>query len=126
MIQNESIVIIADNSWAKRGKVIRILKGSNAKSAGIGDKVVIAIKDASSTSSVKKGSVSWAVIVRTRKEVWRADGTYVRFADNAVVVVAKDQKGDIKPVWKRIFGPVARELREKWFKEIATMAEEVV
>ncbi len=92
MIQNESQVIITDNTGAKKGKVIRILKGSNAKSAGIGDTVVIAIKEASSTATSKKGSVSWAVIVRTKKEIGRNDGTYIRFSDNAVVLVAKDQK----------------------------------
>lgn len=126
MIQNESKVIITDNSGAKKGKVIRILKGSNAKSATIGDRVVIAIKEASSTSAVEKGWVSWAVIVRTKKEISRPDGTYIRFSDNAVVLVAKDQKWEIKPVGKRVFWPVAKELRDKGFKDIASQAEEVI
>jgi large subunit ribosomal protein L14 len=113
MIQNESVVIVADNTGAKKAKVIRILKGSNARSATVGDLVVVAIKSASSTSSVPKGKVSWAVIVRTKKELARPDGTYIRFADNAVVLVAKDQKDEVKSVGKRVFGPVAKELREK-------------
>lgn len=126
MLQTESQVIIADNSGAKIGQIIRILKGSNAKKATIGDKVVIAIKDVASTSSFKKGDVSWALIVRTRKEIRRSDGTYVRFADNAVALIEKDPKGEIKAVGKRIFGPVAKELRDKGYKHIATLAEEVI
>lgn len=126
MIQNESSVIVTDNTGAKRAKVIRILKGSHARSATVGDRVVVAIQEATSTASVPKGKVSWAVIVRTKKEIARPDGTYIRFADNAVVLVAQDQKGEIKPVGKRVFGPVAKELRDKGYRDIATMAEEVI
>ena len=122
MIQQESRVIIADNSWGRTWKVIRVLKGSWSKVASVGDKVVIAIKTSSSTGTIDKGSVQWAVVVRVRKEVRRADGTYIRFSDNAVALINKD----LNPLGKRIFGPVAGELREKGFKKLATMAEEVV
>jgi len=122
MIQQESRVIIADNSWAKTWKVIRVLKGSWSKVASVGDKVVIAIKTSLSTWNIDKGSVQWAVVVRVRKEVRRNDGTYIRFSDNAVALINKD----LNPLGKRIFGPVAWELREKGFKKLATMAEEVV
>lgn len=126
MIQNESSVIVTDNTGAKKAKVIRILKGSHTNAATVGDRVVVSIKDASSTATVPKGKVSWAVIVRTKKEIGRPDGTYVRFSDNAVVLIAQDQKGEVKPVGKRVFGPVAKELREKGYRDVATMAEEVI
>ena len=87
---------------------------------------MIAIKEALPTSTVKKGDISQALIVRIRKEITRKDGTYVRFGDNAVILMSKDAKGEIKPVGKRIFGPVARELRQMWYKAITNMAEEVV
>ncbi len=122
MIQQESRVIIADNSWAKTWKVIRVLKWSWSKTASVGDKVVIAIKTTLPSWSIDKGSVQWAVVVRVRKEVRRNDGTYIRFSDNAVALINKT----LDPLGKRIFWPVAWELREKWFKKIATMAEEVV
>ena len=122
MLQNESEVVITDNSGAKIGQIIRILKGSHAKKAGIGDKVVIAVKSASTSATIKKGDVSRAVIVRTKKEIRRKDGTYIRFDDNAVALINKDNE----PLGKRIFGPVARELREKGLKDIATLAEEVI
>lgn len=126
MLQNESAVIIADNTGAKKAKIFRILKWSNAKSAGIGDRVVVAIKEASPSSSVKKGEVSQAVIVRTVKEIKRADGSYVRFWDNAVVLLSKNDKGEVSPIGKRVFGPVARELRNLGYRNITNMAEEVV
>lgn len=122
MLQTESEVVIADNSGAKQWKVIRILKGSTWKKAGVGDRVVIAIKSVSTTSSFKKGDVARAVIVRTRKGVTRKDGSYLKFNDNAVALINKDNE----PIGKRIFGPVARELREAGFKDIATLAEEVI
>ena len=122
MLQTESEVVIADNSGAKIGQIIRILKGSTARKATLGDRVVIAIKSASPSSSFKKGDVSRAVIVRTKKEVRRKDGTYLRFDDNAVALINKDNER----IGKRIFGPVARELREVGFKEIAILAEEVI
>ncbi len=122
MIQNETLVRVADNTGAKTAKVIRILKGSNAKSATVGDMVVVAIKSANAWGMVNKWDVSWAVVVRTRKEIPRKDGTYLRFEDNAVALIEKNKT----PKWKRIFGPVARELREKWFAHVATMAEDII
>ena len=109
MIQNESVVIIADNTGAKTALVIRVLKGSRTRFAGVGDKVVVAIKSVASTSNIEKGSVLRGVVVRTRKEIRRADGSYLRFDDNAIALINKS--GD--PLGKRIFGPVARELRVK-------------
>ncbi len=125
MLKNESEVIIADNTWAKRGQIFRIFKG-NAKTATVGDIVMIAIKDALPTSTIKKGTTSQALIVRVAKEIRRKDWTYVRFGDNAAILMTKDAKWEIKPVGKRIFGPVARELRQMWYKAITNMAEEVV
>lgn len=122
MIQQESRVIIADNSWGKTGKVIRVLKGTWSKTASVGDKVVIAVKTSLPSWTIEKWSVQWWVVVRVRKEVRRKDGTYVRFADNAVALINKS----LDPLGKRIFWPVAWELREKWFKKLATMAEEVI
>ncbi len=126
MLKNESNVIITDNTWAKKGQIFRILKWSSAKTATIGDKVMIAIKESLPTSTIKKGTISQAMIVRIAKEIPRKDGTYVRFWDNAVILLTKDAKGEIKPIGKRIFGPVARELRQMGHKNITNMAEEVV
>ena len=122
MLQTESEVIVADNTGAKLWQIIRILKGSSARKAGVGDRVVIAIKSVSTTSTFKKWDVARAVIVRTKKGVSRKDGSYLKFADNAVAIINKDNE----PVGKRIFGPVARELRETGFKDVATLAEEVI
>lgn len=126
MLKNESEVMIVDNTGAKRWKIFRILKWSNAKTATVGDRVMIAIKDALSTSSIKKWEVAQALIVRVKKELARKDGTYVRFGDNAVILMSKDAKGEIKPIGKRIFWPVAKELRQMGYKAITNMAEEVV
>lgn len=126
MLRNESVVVVADNTGAKKAKIIRILKWSNAKSATIGDRVTLAVKSAAPTWSVKKGEVVMGVIVRVRKEYWRTDGTYIRFGDNAVVLLTKNDKGDIAPIGKRVFGPVARELRDLGYRNITNMAEEVV
>jgi len=125
MLRNESVVIVADNTGAKKAKIIRILKWSTGKSASIGDKVVVAIKSSSATASVKKGEVSIGLVVRVRKEFARKDGTYIRFGDNAIVLLTKNDKGVISPVGKRVFGPVARELRVDR-RNITNMAEEVV
>jgi large subunit ribosomal protein L14 len=122
MVQQESIVEIADNSGAKSGLVIRVLGGTRRRYATIGDMVVLAIKDALPGGAVKKGEVVKAVIVRTRKEIRRRDGSYIRFDQNAAVLV-NDQK---EPRGTRIFGPVARELREKQFMRIISLAPEVV
>lgn len=126
MLKQESLVIVADNTQAKKAKIIRIIKWSTAKTAWIWDRVVVAIKDASPTASVKKWQVVHAVVVRVRKEISRSDGTYVRFGDNAVVLLTKDAKWNMNPIGKRVFGPVARELRDLWWRNITNMAEEVV
>lgn len=122
MIQQESRLNVADNSGAKEVLVIRVLGGTRRRYAGIGDKVVVTIKDALSSSSLKKGTVSRAVVVRTKKEVRRKDGSYIRFEDNAVVLLSATDE----PRGTRIFGPVGRELREKQFMKIVSLAPEVV
>lgn len=122
MIQQESKVIVADNTWAKVAKVIRVLKWSRARFARIGDKVVVAIKSATASGQIDKWSVQRWVVVRVVKEIVRKDWTYIRFWDNAIALINKSWD----PLGKRIFGPVAKEVREKWFKSLATMAEEIV
>ncbi len=122
MIQQESIVKIADNSGAKRALVIRVLGGSKRRYAGIGDIVVVAVKDALPDGTVKKGDVAKAVVVRTRKEQRRRDGSYIRFDENAAVII--NDAGE--PRATRIFGPVGRELREKRFMKIVSLAPEVI
>jgi large subunit ribosomal protein L14 len=122
MIQQESIVKIADNSGAKRALVIRVLGGSKRRYAGIGDIVIVAVKDALPDGTVKKGDVAKAVVVRTTKEVRRKDGSYIRFDENAAVII--NDAGE--PRATRIFGPVGRELREKRFMKIVSLAPEVI
>ncbi|MEF2175746.1 MAG: 50S ribosomal protein L14 [Candidatus Absconditabacteria bacterium] len=122
MLQNESLVRIVDNTGAKLGKVIRIIKGSRARFAYLGDKVVLAVKEATPGGQISKGDVVRGVIVRTKKEVGRNDGTYIRFEDNAAAII--DKQGN--PKGKRIFGPVGKELRDKGFKALANLAEEVI
>lgn len=122
MLQNESVVNIADNTGAKTWLIIRVLKGSRTRFATVGDKVVIAIKSIASTSNLEKGAVMWGVVVRTVKEISRSDGSYLRFWDNAIALINKSGE----PIGKRIFGPVARELRLKWYKAVANMAEEII
>ena len=122
MIQQESVVRIADNSGAKRALVIRVLGGSKRRYARIGDIVVVAVKDALPDGTVKKGDVAKAVVVRTRKEVRRRDGSYIRFDENAAVII--NDAGE--PRATRIFGPVGRELREKKFMKIVSLAPEVI
>lgn len=126
MLKPESVVIVADNTGVKKAKIIRILKSSMAKTARIADKVVVAVQEVAPTSTIKKWEVSQAIVVRTRKEIARKDGTYIRFWDNAIILMSKDAKGEIKPIGKRIFWPVARELRELWYRNITNMAEEVI
>jgi large subunit ribosomal protein L14 len=122
MIQQESRLIVADNSGAKEVLCIRVLGGTGRRYASVGDKIVVSVKHALPSGSVKKGSVSKAVIVRTKKEVKRPDGSYIRFDDNAVVLLnAQDELRGT-----RIFGPVARELREKQFMKIVSLAPEVL
>jgi large subunit ribosomal protein L14 len=122
VVQQESILKIADNSGAKRALVIRVLGGSKRRYAGLGDVVVVAIKDALPTGTVKKGEVARAVVVRTAKETRRRDGSYIRFDENAAVII--DEQGE--PRATRIFGPVGRELREKRFMKIVSLAPEVL
>ena len=122
MIQQESIVKVADNSGAKRALVIRVLGGTRRRYAGLGDKVIVAVKDALPNGTVKKSDVATAVVVRTVKETRRKDGSYIRFDENAVVII--DDKGEPKAT--RIFGPVARELREKRYMKIVSLAPEVL
>jgi large subunit ribosomal protein L14 len=97
-----------------------------ARTATIADKVVVAVQEVAPTSTIKKWEVTQAMVVRTRKEITRKDWTYVRFWDNAVILMSKDAKGEIKPIGKRIFWPVARELKDLWYRNITNMAEEVV
>ena len=122
MIQQESRLSVADNSGAKEVLVIRVLGGTNKRYASIGDKVVVTVKSALSSSNMKKGTVSKAVIVRTKKEIRRKDGSYIRFEDNAAVLLNNNDE----PRGSRIFGPVARELREKQFMKIISLAPEVL
>ena len=122
MIQNESRLTVADNSGANEVLVIRVLGGTKKRYASIGDKVVVTIKHAMPSGNAKKGTVSKAVIVRTRKEISRADGSYIRFDDNAVVLL--NPTDEIRGT--RIFGPVARELRDKQFMKIISLAPEVL
>ena len=122
MVQQESIIRIADNTGAKRALVIKVLGGTRRRYAGVGDIVVVTVKDALPDGTVKKSDVAKAVIVRTTKETRRKDGTYIKFDENAGVII-NDQ---LEPRGTRIFGPVARELREKRFMKIVSLAPEVL
>jgi len=122
MIRQESRLNVADNSGAKEVLCIRVLGGTKKKYASVGDKIVVTVKSAHSSSSLKKGTVSKAVIVRTKKEVRRKDGSYIRFEDNAAVLLNQNDE----PRGTRMFGPVARELREKQFMKIVSLAPEVL
>ena len=122
MIQQESIVKVADNSGAKRALVIRVLGGTRRRYAGLGDLVIVAVKDALPNGTVKKSDVARAVVVRTVKETRRKDGSYIKFDENAVVII--NEQGE--PRATRIFGPVARELRDKKYLKIVSLAPEVI
>ncbi len=122
MIQHRSRLDIADNTGAKSVMCIKVLGGTKRRYASLGDVIVVAVKDATPTSKVKKGEVAKAVIVRTRKSVNRGDGTYIRFDNNAAVLINAQNE----PVGTRIFGPVARELRGKNFTKIISLAPEVL
>jgi large subunit ribosomal protein L14 len=122
MIQQESVVKVADNSGAKTALVIRVLGGTRRRYAGLGDVVVVAVKNALPNGTVKKSDVAKAVVVRTVKETRRKDGSYIRFDENAVVII--NDQGE--PRATRIFGPVARELREKKYMKIVSLAPEVL
>jgi large subunit ribosomal protein L14 len=122
MIQQESRLRVADNSGAKEVLCIRVLGGTRNRYASLGDKIIVSIKEAIPSGNVKKGTVSKAVIVRTKKQVRRPDGSYIRFDDNSCVLLNKDDE----PRATRIFGPVARELRDKQFMKIVSLAPEVL
>jgi large subunit ribosomal protein L14 len=122
MIQEETNLVVADNSGAKRVRCIRVLGGSDRRYAGLGDLIVVAVKSAIPNAGVKKGEVARAVIVRTKKETRRKDGSFIRFDENAAVLV--NDAGE--PKGSRIFGPVARELRERQYMKIVSLAPEVL
>lgn len=122
MLQQESRLIVADNSGAREVLVIRVLGGTRRRYANIGDIITVAVKKASPTGAVKKGDVVQAVVVRTKHGIRRADGSTIKFDDNAAVII----KDDLNPRGTRIFGPVARELREKNFMKIVSLAPEVL
>lgn len=122
MIQQQTMLTISDNSGAKRAMCIKVLGGTRRRYARVGDIVVVAVKDAIPNGAVKKGEMARAVIVRTRKEIRRKDGSYIRFDQNAAVLIDKQKE----PRGTRIFGPVARELREKEFMKIISLAPEVI
>ena len=122
MIQMQSIVNAADNSGAKKLYCVKVLGGSKRRFAGVGDVIVVSVRESIPNSKVKKGDVQKAVIVRTVKEIGRPDGSYIRFDENAAVLIDKN----MEPVGTRIFGPVARELRAKKFMKIVSLAPEVL
>ncbi|NTW32908.1 MAG: 50S ribosomal protein L14 [Bacteroidetes bacterium] len=122
MIQQESRLTVADNSGAKEVLCIRVLGGTKKRYASVGDKIIVTVKDALPSGNIKKGTVTKAVVVRTHKEIRRSDGSYIRFDDNAVVLLTATE--ELRGT--RIFGPVARELREKQFMKIVSLAPEVL
>ena len=122
MLQQESRLLVADNTGAKEVLTIRVLGGTKKRYASLGDKIVVTIKQATPNGTVKKGQVSTAVVVRAQKEVRRKDGSYIRFDDNAAVLI----NNQMEPTGTRVFGPVGRELREKKFMKIISLAPEVV
>jgi len=122
MVQQESRLSVADNSGAKEVLCIRVLGGTGKRYAGIGDKIVVTVKSAIPSGNIKKGTVTKAVVVRTKKEVRRADGSYIRFDDNAVVLLTASE--EVRGT--RIFGPVACELREKQYLKIVSLAPKVL
>ncbi len=122
MIQTESVLDVADNSGAKRVQCIKVIGGSRRRYAGLGDVIVVSIKEALPTAKVKKGEVAKAVIVRTTREYLRPDGSYIKFDANSAVLI----NAQLEPIGTRIFGPVARELRGKRFMKIISLAPEVV
>jgi len=123
MIQESTRLIVADNSGAKVVECFRVLGGSRRRYARVGDVIVASVKSAIPNGNVKKGQVVKCVVVRTRKEIGRKDGTYIRFGDNAAVILAEES---MEPIGTRIFGPVARELRAKKFMKIVSLAPEVL
>jgi len=126
MIQDRSLVVIADNSGAKIGRIFKILGGSKRRYAEIGDTVVLSVQIAEPRKMVKKKEVLTAVVVRQKKPFRRSDGSYIRFDDNAVVILAKNQKDPYEPKANRVFGPIPREIVDRGYQKIGSMAPEVV
>ncbi|OUV57326.1 MAG: 50S ribosomal protein L14 [Flavobacteriales bacterium TMED113] len=122
MLQQESKLIVADNTGAKKALCIRVLGGTKRRYASLGDKIVVTVKEATPSGSVKKGQVTTAVVVRSKKEIRRKDGSYIRFDDNACVLL--DTNNEMRGT--RVFGPVARELRDKQYMKIISLAPEVL
>ena len=122
MIQTQTRMLVADNSWAKEAMCIKVLGGSKRRYAWVGDTVVVAIKKASPKWAVKKKSVERAVVIRTRKQIHRKDGTSLKFDDNACVIISKEGK----PKGTRVFGPVAREVKENGYHKIASLSQEIL
>lgn len=122
MIQNETLLVVADNTGAKTVQCFKVLGGSHRKYAGVGDKIVVSVKSATPKAIAKKKSIQKAVIVRTKKAIRRKDGSAIRFDENAVVII--DEKGE--PKGTRVFGPIARELREKGYQKIISQAPDVL
>ncbi|HEY3234328.1 MAG TPA: 50S ribosomal protein L14 [Polyangiaceae bacterium] len=122
MIQAESVLVVADNSGAKVVQCIKVLGGSRRRYAGLGDVIVVSVKEAMPGSKVKKGEIAKAVVVRTKRECRRPDGSYIRFDDNSAVLISPQ----LEPIGTRIFGPVARELRGRRFMKIISLAPEVL
>jgi len=123
MVQQESRLNVADNSGAKEVLVIRVLGGTGKRYASIGDKIVVTVKSALPSGNIKKGTVSKAVVVRTKKEIRRKDGSYIRFEDNTVVILEKDKQD---PKGGRVFGPIPRELAERGYQKIISLAQDVI
>jgi large subunit ribosomal protein L14 len=122
MIQMETVLEVADNSGARRVKCVKVIGGSRRRYARLGDIIIVAIRDSIPNGKVKKGDIARAVVVRTRKELRRVDGSYIRFDSNSAVLINKDNE----PIGSRIFGPVARELRARKFMKIVSLAPEVL
>jgi large subunit ribosomal protein L14 len=122
MLQQESIVNIADNSGGKKALCIRVLGGTKKRYASLGDKIIVTVKSVISSSNLKKGTVLPAVVVRTKKNVRRKDGSYIKFEDNAIVLLTPNNE----PKGTRVFGPIAREVKDKKFTKIASLAPEVL
>lgn len=122
MIQQQTRLNVADNSGAKEVQCIKVIGGSKRRYAHIGDVIIVSVKNAAPTGTIKRKSIQRAVIVRTKKEIPRPDGSYIRFDDNAVVIIDKGTE----PIGTRIFGPIARELRERGYRKIVSLAPEVL
>jgi large subunit ribosomal protein L14 len=126
MIQDRSLVAVADNTGAKVGRIFKVLGGSRKRTAGIGDLVILSVQVAEPRKMVKKKEVLTAVVVRQKKPFRRADGSYIRFDDNAVVILSKNAKDPFEPKANRVFGPIPREIVELGYQKIGSMAPEVV